>query len=686
MKHTKATLLNELKNVLATGNWQVANQITFALFCGRVPKDLTNPGWIHYNLDQIEDDVLREVDCLWVHYSQGRFGFSVQWQIYYQLDLENNLDEEEFAQKVGRHEYVIPYDVNQVNFNLDCPVGHLPWFYWKDYTKPDFHGGGIMGGGGVAWLAIFEIADRLERVGVIPLAKKVWNREEIIEAISKGERIFSRGNLRGIDLQGLDLSGCYFINADLSHSNLSNCKLNQVNFHSSNLYEANLENIEAKNTCWKKANLEGAIFTGSQLSAVDFSGCSSLRAVFDESNWQNVQAKYANFWGVSFYHSRFNNCNFKNTDVSYSNWQEAILENCDFTDLVTHKTQLNMTQFIGHNWSKSQCLQAGLENINITFFDTSTEEGKYLQSIVENTVPKIMIIDDSITVRELLSISFNKVGYEVIQARDGRDAWEKLNTNVVCDFIFCDVEMPRMDGLEFFSRMKKDKKLKHIPIAIITSRGAQRMRPTFWDTLDIVGYFTKPFTKPYLEEVIFDIVAKTLGINNQIQNLPESTPVINLPQTRFFAIGLNVELRKNLVSVVRHYPQLIFSFFLEDEVINPDDANFDYQSLMLKLKRRTRKTIRIPSSIFSISKTCTFIPNHFFDSDDGNSGHPISYPVYLVIDVKSFQSLQKIDFNFNFQETPVILIGDEKEMVGKGWNIQGCVSSCEEIIDIIERR
>ena len=91
-----------------------------------------------------------------------------------------------------------------------------------------------------------------------------------------------------------------------------------------------------------------------------------------------------------------------------------------------------------------------------------------------------------------------------------------------------------------------------------------------------------------------------MGINNQSQDVSESIPVINLPQTRFFAIGLNVELRKNLVSVVRHYPQLILSFLPEDEVINPDDANFDYQSLMLKLKRRTRKTIRIPSSIFRL--------------------------------------------------------------------------------------
>ena len=65
--------------------------------------------------------------------------------------------------------------------------------------------------------------------------------------------------------------------------------------------------------------------------------------------------------------------------------------------------------------------------------------------------PTVLIVDDSITVRELLSMSFSKVGYRVEQARDGQEAWDKLRSGLPCDLVFCDIEMPRMDGLELLS-------------------------------------------------------------------------------------------------------------------------------------------------------------------------------------------------------------------------------------------
>jgi len=58
----------------------------------------------------------------------------------------------------------------------------------------------------------------------------------------------------------------------------------------------------------------------------------------------------------------------------------------------------------------------------------------------------VLIVDDSITVRELLSLSFIKAGYRVEQARDGQEAWEKLRGGLPCDIVFCDIEMPRMKG------------------------------------------------------------------------------------------------------------------------------------------------------------------------------------------------------------------------------------------------
>ncbi len=113
------------------------------------------------------------------------------------------------------------------------------------------------------------------------------------------------------------------------------------------------------------------------------------------------------------------------------------------------------------------------------------------------TEPMVLIVDDSITVRELLSMTFNKVGYRVEQARDGQEAWEKLRSGLPCDIVFCDIEMPRMDGLELLSRIQKDANLKHLPIAMLTSRGADRHRQMA-ASLGASGYFTKP----YLEEAL----------------------------------------------------------------------------------------------------------------------------------------------------------------------------------------
>ncbi len=120
--------------------------------------------------------------------------------------------------------------------------------------------------------------------------------------------------------------------------------------------------------------------------------------------------------------------------------------------------------------------------------------------------PTVLIVDDSITVRELLSMSFNKVGYRVEQARDGQEAWDKLRSGLPCDLVFCDIEMPRMDGLELLSRMQKDNHLSSIPIAMLTSRGADRHRQMAVD-LGASGYFTKP----YLEEALLDAAQRMLN-------------------------------------------------------------------------------------------------------------------------------------------------------------------------------
>ncbi|MDB9421362.1 hybrid sensor histidine kinase/response regulator [Microcystis aeruginosa] len=128
----------------------------------------------------------------------------------------------------------------------------------------------------------------------------------------------------------------------------------------------------------------------------------------------------------------------------------------------------------------------------------------------------VLIVDDSITVRELLSLSFSKAGYLVEQARDGQEAWEKLRGGLPCDIVFCDIEMPRMNGLELLYNLQKDPRLAAIPVALLTSRGAERHRKVA-ATLGASGYFTKPYTERDLLSAAERMIAGEVLLANSIK-------------------------------------------------------------------------------------------------------------------------------------------------------------------------
>ena len=136
--------------------------------------------------------------------------------------------------------------------------------------------------------------------------------------------------------------------------------------------------------------------------------------------------------------------------------------------------------------------------------------------------PMVLVVDDSITVRELLSMSFNKLGYRVEQARDGQEAWDKLCGGLVCDMIFSDIEMPRMNGLELLSNLHKDSNLKSIPVAMLTSRGADKHRKIAND-LGAKAYLTKPYT----EKDLMDVAQHLIEINRANQEVESANVKAN---------------------------------------------------------------------------------------------------------------------------------------------------------------
>ncbi len=148
----------------------------------------------------------------------------------------------------------------------------------------------------------------------------------------------------------------------------------------------------------------------------------------------------------------------------------------------------------------------GKRTINLGFNIWQDRKVKKEDKIVDE--PMVLVVDDSITVRELLTLSFNKLGYRVEQARDGQEAWDKLRGGLPCDMIFCDIEMPIMNGLELLSNIQKDEKLKLIPVAMLTSRGAEKHRKMATD-LGAKAYLTKPYT----EKDLMDVAQRLIEIN-----------------------------------------------------------------------------------------------------------------------------------------------------------------------------
>ncbi|MEL6494205.1 MAG: hybrid sensor histidine kinase/response regulator [Cyanobacteria bacterium J06623_7] len=157
-------------------------------------------------------------------------------------------------------------------------------------------------------------------------------------------------------------------------------------------------------------------------------------------------------------------------------------------------------------------------------FNILTGAGDVRQAEAESVQqePMVLVVDDSITVRELLSMSFNKLGYRVEQARDGQEAWDKLRGGLVCDMIFSDIEMPRMNGLELLSNLHQDSKLKSIPVAMLTSRGADKHRQIAND-LGAKAYLTKPYT----EKDLMDVAQHLIEINRANQEVESASQKAN---------------------------------------------------------------------------------------------------------------------------------------------------------------
>ena len=121
---------------------------------------------------------------------------------------------------------------------------------------------------------------------------------------------------------------------------------------------------------------------------------------------------------------------------------------------------------------------------------------------VLRTLPTVMVVDDSLTVRRVTQRLLSREGYQVVLAKDGVDALEQLQ-DYPPDVMLVDIEMPRMDGFDLTRNIRNDERYRHVPIIMITSRTAEKHRRHAAE-LGVDEYLGKP----YQEEELLDLLAR----------------------------------------------------------------------------------------------------------------------------------------------------------------------------------
>ena len=114
----------------------------------------------------------------------------------------------------------------------------------------------------------------------------------------------------------------------------------------------------------------------------------------------------------------------------------------------------------------------------------------------------VMIVDDSPSVRRVMSNLIKGASWTPLTAKDGLDAIDMLrNATSLPDVVLTDIEMPRMDGYELLAALKANEVLSRLPVAMITSRAGDKHRRKALDN-GAADYLTKPYSDEQLLSMV----------------------------------------------------------------------------------------------------------------------------------------------------------------------------------------
>ena len=116
----------------------------------------------------------------------------------------------------------------------------------------------------------------------------------------------------------------------------------------------------------------------------------------------------------------------------------------------------------------------------------------------------ILAVDDSASMRQMVSFTLKSAGYHVVEAVDGQDAWEK-SVGHDFDLVLTDQNMPRLDGIGLTKKLRENPKFKATPILILTTESSDQMKQA-GRSAGATGWLVKLFDPSKLIEVIRKVI------------------------------------------------------------------------------------------------------------------------------------------------------------------------------------
>ena len=116
----------------------------------------------------------------------------------------------------------------------------------------------------------------------------------------------------------------------------------------------------------------------------------------------------------------------------------------------------------------------------------------------------VLVVDDSNSIRDMVSFTLKSAGYQTVEAKDGIDGLSKAKTDSF-DLIISDVNMPNMDGIDLCGELRKLPEFKFTPILMLTTESSTEMKMR-GKTAGATGWLVKPFNPEKLLSTIKRVV------------------------------------------------------------------------------------------------------------------------------------------------------------------------------------